>query len=107
MEYVFTWPSDCGPCRLQVPAGVFHQAAATNAHGFCELGVIRFPAPPRGRAKPIHPEPEPLSVLSLLGLVVAAVFIVLAFQELDGLGDLARSESSSIPALKTRARTLV
>ena len=107
MRHVLTWPSDYGPCCLQVPAGVFAETAAAHADGVGDVGAIRFPAPPRGRPNPVYPEPASVSWLCVLGLVVAAFFVVLAFQELGNLGDLARSESSAIPAMKTRLRPLV
>lgn len=82
MSYVLTWPSDRGPCCLEVSAATFHSLAASDPNAVLDGRALRFPRPAGRRATPVFFEPFSFDWMGGLCLFLASVCLVLGFYEL-------------------------
>lgn len=98
MRYVLTWPSDRGPCCLEVPPAAFHAIAASDPRAMRVGRALRFPSPVSGRSTPVFFEPSSFDWMGCLCLVLAAACLVLGLYELSNLSGVP-IESPAIPGL--------
>lgn len=88
MSYVLTWPSNRGPCCLEVPAATFHAIAACDPRAVRVGRALRFPGPVRSQSAPVFFESSSVDWVGWLCFVLAGACLVFGLHELSNLSGL-------------------